>query len=113
MHYHPLVIYRYQVLKQAGIVLAMFLLGNEFSREQKRRNFDYYDRLTTGDSSLSVGVQSIIAAETGNVRQAQQYFYYALLMDLANVAGNASGGSAHRGCRRGVVRARLRVRRRA
>jgi alpha,alpha-trehalose phosphorylase len=92
LHYHPLVIYRYQVLKQADIVLAMFLLGNEFSQEQKRRNFDYYDRLTTGDSSLSAGVQSIIAAETGNARQAQQYFYYALLMDLANVAGNASGG---------------------
>ena len=32
LHYHPLVIYRHQVLKQADIVLAMFLLGNEFSR---------------------------------------------------------------------------------
>ncbi len=39
LHYHPLVIYRHQVLKQADIVLAMFLLGNEFSEEQKRRNF--------------------------------------------------------------------------
>jgi hypothetical protein len=48
LHYHPLVIYRHQVLKQADIVLAMFLLGNEFSEEQKRRNFDYYDPLTTG-----------------------------------------------------------------
>ena len=56
LHYHPLVIYRHQVLKQADIVLAMFLLGNEFSEEQKRRNFDYYDPLTTGDSSL-VGVR--------------------------------------------------------
>ena len=37
LHYHPLVIYRYQVIKQADIVLAMFLLGNEFSAEQKRR----------------------------------------------------------------------------
>jgi alpha,alpha-trehalose phosphorylase len=48
LHYHPLVIYRHQVIKQADIVLAMFLLGNEFSEEQKRRNFDYYDALTTG-----------------------------------------------------------------
>ncbi len=48
LHYHQLVIYRHQVLKQADIVLAMFLLGNEFSEEQKRRNFDYYDPLTTG-----------------------------------------------------------------
>jgi alpha,alpha-trehalose phosphorylase len=92
LHYHPLVIYRHQVLKQADIVLAMFLLGNEFSAEQKRRNFDYYDPLTTGDSSLSASVQSIIAAEIGKEHQALEYFQYALLMDLGNVAGNASDG---------------------
>ena len=92
LHYHPLVIYRHQVLKQADIVLAMFLLGNEFSEEQKRSNFGYYDPLTTGDSSLSACVQSIIAAEIGRERQALEYFQYALLMDLGNVAGNASDG---------------------
>ena len=92
LHYHPLVIYRHQVLKQSDIVLAMFLLGNEFSAEQKRSNFEYYDRLTTGDSSLSACVQCIIAAEIGKRRKALQYFEYALLMDLANVAGNASDG---------------------
>jgi alpha,alpha-trehalose phosphorylase len=93
LHYHPLVIYRQQVLKQADIVLAMFLLGNEFSQEQKRRNFDYYDPLTTGDSSLSACVQSIIAAEIGRERLALEYFQYALLMDLGNVAGNVSDGA--------------------
>ena len=92
LNFHPLVVYRYQVLKQADIVLAMFLLGDEFSREQKRRNFEYYDPLTTGDSSLSACVQSIIASEIGSERQALEYFNYALLMDLANVAGNASNG---------------------
>ena len=92
LHYHPLVIYRHQVLKQADIVLAMFLLGNEFPEEQKRRNFDYYDPLTTGDSSLSACVQGIIAAEIGRERQALEYFQYALLMDLGNVAGNVSDG---------------------
>jgi alpha,alpha-trehalose phosphorylase len=92
LHFHPLVIYRYQVIKQADIVLAMFLLGNEFSLEQKRRNYEYYDPLTTGDSSLSACVQSIIAAEIGNQRQALQYFNYALLMDLADITGNTSNG---------------------
>src|SRR5262245_48665533 len=92
LHYHPLVIYRFQVIKQADVVLAMFLLGNEMSRKQKRRNFDYYDALTTGDSSLSACVQCILAAEIGSRRRALEYFTYALLMDLANVAGNASDG---------------------
>ncbi len=92
LHYHPLVIYRFQVLKQADIVLAMFLLGNEFDVEQKRRNFDYYDPLTTGDSSLSASVQSIVAAEIGNDAKALEYFDHALMMDLGDVAGNVSDG---------------------
>ena len=92
LHFHPLVIYRYQVLKQADVVLAMFLLGDEFTEEQKRRNFEYYDPLTTGDSSLSAAVQCIVAAEVGDADRAWEYFVYALLMDLGDVAGNVSDG---------------------
>jgi len=93
LHYHPLVIYRHQVIKQADVVLALVLLGNEFSLEEKRRNFDYYDPLTTGDSSLSACVQSILAAEIGYEQKAVEYFGYALLMDLADVAGNVVDGA--------------------
>ena len=92
LNYHPLVIYRHQVLKQADVVLAMFLLGDEFTIEQKRRNFDYYDPLTTGDSSLSACVQSILASEIGYQDRAAEYFQYALLMDLADVSGNVVDG---------------------
>jgi alpha,alpha-trehalose phosphorylase len=92
LHYHPLAIYRHQVIKQADVVLAMYLVGDEFSDEQKRANFAYYDRLTTGDSSLSAAVQSIVAAEVGEEAAALRYFRRALLMDLADVAGNASDG---------------------
>lgn len=92
LHYHPLVIYRHQVIKQADIVLALVLFGDEFSVEQKQRNYDYYDPLTTGDSSLSACVQAILAAELGYENKALEYFQYALLMDLANVAGNVVDG---------------------
>ncbi len=92
LHYHPLVIYRHKVIKQADLLLAMFLLGNEFSAEQKRRNFDFYDRLTTGDSSLSVGIQSIVAAEVGDLPKTVEYARFAVLMDLADVGGNVSHG---------------------
>ncbi|MGE5256326.1 MAG: glycoside hydrolase family 65 protein, partial [Hyphomicrobiales bacterium] len=92
LHYHPLVIYRHKVIKQADLLLAMFLLGNQFSAEQKRRNFEFYDRLTTGDSSLSVGIQSIVAAEAGDIRKAYDYARFAVLMDLADVSGNVSHG---------------------
>ena len=92
LHYHPLVIYRYRVVKQADVVLAMFLLGHEFSHDQKRRNFVYYDRRTTRDSSLSCSIESIVAAEVGEMDKAFSYSIDAGLMDLADVAGNVQDG---------------------
>ncbi|MGF3055906.1 glycoside hydrolase family 65 protein [Microbacterium sp. YY-01] len=92
LHFHPLVIYRFQVLKQADVVLALFLQGNHFTPEQKRADFEYYDPLTTGDSTLSAVVQSILAAEVGYQDLARQYFEQALYVDLADLHHNASDG---------------------
>ena len=92
LHYHPLVIYRFQVLKQADVVLALFLLADEFSDEMKRADFDYYDPLTTGDSTLSAVVQSIISAEIGYRDLALEYFEHSLFVDLDDLHNNASDG---------------------
>jgi alpha,alpha-trehalose phosphorylase len=92
LHYHPLVIYRHQVIKQADLVLATFLLPEEFTPEQRRRIFDYYDPLTTGDSSLSVCIQSIMAAELGYHDKAWRYFADAAAMDLGDIGGNVRDG---------------------
>jgi alpha,alpha-trehalose phosphorylase len=92
LHYHPLVIYRHQVLKQADVVLALYLQGDEFSLEEKLADFDYYDPLTTGDSTLSAVVQSIIAAEVGYAELAERYFMAALYVDLADLHHNADAG---------------------
>ena len=92
LHFHPLVIYRHQVLKQADVVLAMFLRGEHFDVDQKRRNFDYYDPITTGDSSLSACVQSIVAADVGYDDLALDYFHQSLYLDLADTHGNTADG---------------------
>jgi alpha,alpha-trehalose phosphorylase len=92
LFYHPLNIYRKQVIKQADVVLAIFLLGDAFSSEQKKRNFEFYDPLTTGDSSLSSCVEAIIAAQIGDMEKAIRYGMAALLMDLADVGGNVKDG---------------------
>lgn len=92
LHYHPLVIYRRQVLKQADVVLALFLQGDYFSKDQKRADFEYYDPITTGDSTLSAVVQSVIAAEVGYHDMAARYFQHGLFVDLADLHGNTADG---------------------
>ncbi len=93
LHYHPLVLYRHQVIKQADVVLATFLLGDAFSYEDKRRILDYYDPLTTSDSSLSECIQCIMAAEVGDdLRAAEEYFMDVVGIDLADAAGNVRDG---------------------
>jgi alpha,alpha-trehalose phosphorylase len=92
LYYHPLNIYRHQLIKQTDVMLAMFLLGHEFTLEEKRRNFLFYDPLTTGDSSLSSCVEAIMAAEIGAFDKATDYAMAALLMDLADVSGNVHDG---------------------
>ena len=92
LFYHPLNIYRKRVVKQTDVVLAMFLLGDAFSPEEKKRNFEFYDPLTTGDSSLSSCVEAIIAAQIGDTDKAIKYGMAALLMDLADVGGNVKDG---------------------
>nr|MBA2463369.1 glycoside hydrolase family 65 protein [Nocardioidaceae bacterium] len=92
LHNHPLVIYRFQVLKQADVVLALFLQGEEFTMEEKKADFDYYDPITTGDSTLSSVVQSIIAAEVGYHDLALRYFLASLYVDLADRHSNTADG---------------------
>ncbi len=92
LHYHPLVLRRHQIVKQADVVLAMFLLRDRFTEEQRRANFLYYEPITTADSSLSHAIECIIAADIGDDVLAIDHFEYGLLMDLANWAGNAQDG---------------------
>ncbi len=92
IHYHPLVIYRYQVCKQADLVLALFLLGHRFTLDEKKRNYDYYEKITTHDSSLSACIFSIVASEIGYHDQAYEYFINTARMDLDDYYGNVSAG---------------------
>ena len=98
LHYHPLTIYRYQVLKQAAVVLALFLQGRDMPTEGKKRDYAYYARLTTGDSSLSAVVQSIMAAELGFRDTAMSFFLRGLFLDLENLHGNSADGAHIASC---------------
>jgi alpha,alpha-trehalose phosphorylase len=92
LHYHPLVIYRHQVCKQADVMLAMLLLGDRVSLEDKRRNFDFYESVTTHDSSLSTCIFSIVASEVGYADKAYDYFMETARLDLDDTHGNTCHG---------------------
>lgn len=92
LHFHPLVIYRHQVIKQADVVLATVLLPERFTADERRRVFEYYDPLTTGDSSLSECIQAIAAADVGKYRSAEEYLVDAAAVDMADRAGNLADG---------------------
>ncbi|MFZ0042021.1 MAG: glycoside hydrolase family 65 protein [Solirubrobacteraceae bacterium] len=85
-------LYRKQVVKQADLVLAMFVCGDHFTDEEKIRNFDYYEPLTVRDSSLSACTQAVIAAEVGYMDLAYDYFAEAALMDLDDLEHNTRDG---------------------
>ncbi|MFL6673671.1 MAG: glycoside hydrolase family 65 protein [Massilia sp.] len=92
LHYHPMVIYRHQVCKQADVVLALLLLSDQFTLEDKRRDFDYYEAVTTHDSSLSSCIFSIIASEVGYHDKAYAYFMETARLDLDDTHGNTHYG---------------------
>ena len=92
LHFPYFDLYRKQVVKQADLVLAMYLRGDAFSAEQKRANFDYYERLTVRDSSLSACTQAVMAAEVGHLALAYDYLAEAALMDLDDLEHNTRDG---------------------
>ncbi|MGY1751229.1 glycoside hydrolase family 65 protein [Modestobacter sp. SYSU DS0511] len=85
-------IYRKQVVKQADLVMALHLRGDAFTLEQKIADFAYYEARTVRDSSLSAAQQAVVAAETGHLQLAHDYWGEAALTDLQNLHGNSGHG---------------------
>ena len=92
LHFPYFDLYRKQVVKQPDLVLAMQLCSDIFTSEQKERNFDYYERITVRDSSLSACTQAVLAAEVGHLRLALDYASEAALLDLQDLEHNTRDG---------------------
>ncbi|HWJ64653.1 MAG TPA: glycosyl hydrolase family 65 protein [Acidimicrobiales bacterium] len=91
--HHPYYrLYSSQVVKQADLVFAIFLFGDRFDADQKRRDFDYYEAITVRDSTLSASIQSIVAAEVGHRDLAYRYWRESAFVDLDDLAGNTADG---------------------
>jgi maltose phosphorylase len=85
-------IYRSDMIKQADTLMLMLLWPNDFSPEQKRINYEFYEPRTIHESSLSPSVHSILASELGRAGDALRLFGFATRLDLDNYNRNAAEG---------------------
>ncbi len=92
LDYPYYLLYSSQVVKQADLVFALYTCGEHFSAEQKARDFEYYERITVRDSSLSACIQGIVAAEVGHVELAYDYLGETAFIDLRDLAFNTRDG---------------------
>lgn len=92
MRYHPMILFRHQVAKQGNVVQAMAMDLVEMPVSRQRRNFDYYARVTTHDSTLSSVSFGIAAARLGDEAAALDFHRECAFVDLENRHGNTSHG---------------------
>jgi alpha,alpha-trehalose phosphorylase len=92
LHFPYFELYRKQVVKQPDLILAMQVCHDAFTPEQRARNFEYYERITVRDSSLSACTEAVAAADAGHIRLAFDYAAEAALLDLEDFEHNTRDG---------------------
>lgn len=85
-------IYRNDMIKQPDVLMFMFLYNQEFSREAKKVNYEFYEPRCIHESSLSPSIHSVFASELGRHREAFDFFGFATRMDLDNYNRNTREG---------------------
>lgn len=79
-------------IKQADVLQGLWFLNDEYSLEEKVRNFDFYEPRTVHESSLSPCVYSIIAAEIGREEKAYELYLRTARLDLDNYNKDTDDG---------------------
>jgi len=81
-----------QLVKQADVLMALYLLDETFSLKTKIANYDFYIPRTVHKSSLSPSIHSILAAEVGDLTKAYSLFKASLHTDISDHYGNTREG---------------------
>ncbi|GIP23698.1 glycoside hydrolase family 65 protein [Paenibacillus sp. J22TS3] len=85
-------LYRYDMIKQPDVLMFMFLYNQQFTLEEKRVNYEYYEPRCIHESSLSPSIHSILASELGKHQEAYKFFEFATRLDLDNYNRNTREG---------------------
>ena len=86
-----------QLIKQADVLMLLYLLPDCFSEKEKKANYKFYAPRTLHKSSLSPSIQAAIASEAGDLNRAYNLFNVSLRTDISNLHGNTSEG-IHAAC---------------
>jgi kojibiose phosphorylase len=71
-----------RTIKQADVVMLVYLLWNELKPSARAANFRFYEPRTTHDSSLSPSMHALVAARLGDLELAEAYLRRAARIDL-------------------------------
>ncbi|KRM23521.1 glycoside hydrolase family 65 protein [Schleiferilactobacillus harbinensis] len=85
-------ILRSPFIKQADVLQGIYFLNDEFTMQQKERNFDFYEPLTVHESSLSPSIHAILAAELGKQDKAVELYQRTARLDLDNYNNDTDDG---------------------
>mgnify|MGYP000324020344 FL=1 len=91
-HWAYVRIFRYNMIKQPDVLLLPFFFSTDYTPEQKRINYEFYEARCIHESSLSPSIHSILAAELGKKEEAYEFFKYMARLDLDNYNKNTDQG---------------------
>nr|WP_320020586.1 family 65 glycosyl hydrolase domain-containing protein [uncultured Draconibacterium sp.] len=85
-------ILRAPYIKQADTLQSLFLFQENFTTEELKRHFDFYEPLTVHESSLSPCVHAILAAKIGYQNKAYEMYLRTSRLDLDNYNNDTEDG---------------------
>ncbi len=91
-HWAYIKIFRNNIVKQPDVLNLMYFYSQDYSAEEKRANYDFYEARTIHESSLSPSLHAILAVELGKLDEAYDFFRYGARLDLDNYNRNTDQG---------------------
>lgn len=80
-----------KIIKQADVILMLWLFRNEYSQEVKKANWTYYEQRTEHGSSLSPCIYSLLSCDIGNEQWAYPFFVKTANIDLTGESKQFAG----------------------
>ncbi|WP_330982095.1 MULTISPECIES: glycoside hydrolase family 65 protein [Enterobacterales] len=81
-----------QILKQADVVMLMYMLPEAFSSTECLANLSFYEPRTIHDSSLSKAIHGIVAARCGQPEEAYRFWQAGCEIDLSEDPHSSDDG---------------------